>query len=181
MTTQPSPSDADLLRRAQKGDRQAFRQIYERYASQVYAFLLGYIRDPDQAEDLTQETFVRVWQALPKYREQGAFRAWLFRIARRLAIDALRHQKRHPQTSLWEVQDHQAIDPLANLERQQAVADVMKALETLKEEYRTVLVLRFLLGFSVAEAATVLGRSSGAVRVLQHRALQALRRRLQDL
>ncbi len=178
MTTRPSPSDADLIWRAQAGDRLAFRQIYERYARQVFAFLLGYLRDPDQAEDLTQETFVRVWQALPKYREQGSFRAWLFRIARRLAIDAVRRQKRHPQAPLWEVRDQHATDPLASLEHQQTVQEVMQALDTLKEEYRTVLVLRFLVGLNVAETAAVLGRSKGAVRVLQHRALQALRRRL---
>ena len=178
MTTSQSFSDADLIRQAQAGDRQAFRIIYERYAHQVYAFLLGLLRDPDLAEDLTQETFVRVWQALPNYREQGYFRAWLFRIARRLAIDAARFQKRHPKTRLWEMHDPEAVDPLEHLERQQAVQELMQALETLKEEYRLVLILRFLLDLSVSETATVLGRSQGAVRVLQHRALQALRRRL---
>lgn len=90
-----SLSDADLLRRCQAGDQRAFQVLYERYARQVYAFLLGYLKDPHLAEDVTQETFVRVWRALPRYREQGQFRAWLFRIARRLAIDAERRQRKH--------------------------------------------------------------------------------------
>lgn len=174
-------NDAILIRRCQKGDQRAFRLLYERYAPQVYGFLLGYLRDPDLAEDMTQETFVRVWQALPRYREQGQFRAWLFRIARRLAIDAERHRKARPTVPLLAPQrDAQADDPAHLLEHQQAVEELMEALGRLKPSYREVLVLRFLLDLSVAETAEVLGRSTGAVRVLQHRALHALRNQMQE-
>lgn len=173
-------NDANLIRRCQSGDQKAFRLLYERYAPQVYGFLLGYLRDPGLAEDMTQETFVRVWQALPRYREQGQFRAWLFRIARRLAIDAERHRKARPTVPLLAPQrDAQAEDPAHLLEHQQAVDELMEALGRLKPSYREVLVLRFLLDLSVAETAKVLGRSTGAVRVLQHRALRALRKQMQ--
>ncbi len=177
-------NDAELLRRCQTGDQEAFRQLYERYAPQVYAFLLGYLRDPDGAADVTQETFVRLWQALPRYREQGQFRAWLFRIARRLAIDAARSRRRRRHFPLQEIRPplrDKAKDPGEILEQKQAVEEVMAALEHLKAEYREVLVLRFLLDMNVAETAAVMGRSPGAVRVLQHRALHALRRVLSRL
>ena len=173
----PTHDDGELVRRSQAGDQEAFRALYERYAPQVYSFLLGYFHDSALAEDLTQETFVRAWEALPRYKERGYFRAWLFRIARRLAIDADRYRKIRPQTFFEEEAfPSQAQDPGEILEQKQAFNELRVALENLKKEYREVIVLRFLLGLSVAETASVMDRSQGTVRVLQHRALRALRR-----
>ncbi|NPA27398.1 MAG: sigma-70 family RNA polymerase sigma factor [Chloroflexi bacterium] len=178
-------SDAELLERARQGDQDAFRVLYQRYARRVYGFLRAYTGDPELADELVNDVFLRVWKALPKYREQQQFLAWLFRIARNAAVDKFRRQKRrawlgldallpgedvdtttpHPETAALTQEEYQRLD---------------EALQQLPETYRTVLVLRFLEGLTTAEIAQVLGRSENAVRVLQHRALKALRTKLQN-
>ncbi len=179
----PAPSDLELIDRARRGDREAFRMLYERYARRVFAFLLGYTDEVALAEDLTQEVFLRVWKHLPRYREQGQFTAWVFRIARRLATDA--HRRRRGEVPLSAVESpplalHTAVDPEAQLLHQEALVALQQALHHLNPEHRAVLTLRFLVGLNVRETAAVLQRSEGAVRVLQHRALRALRRMLRD-
>ncbi|NPA30796.1 MAG: sigma-70 family RNA polymerase sigma factor [Chloroflexi bacterium] len=173
------PPDEDLVRAARAGDALAFQALYQRYARRLYAFFLGYTGDAGLAEELVNDTFVRVWRGLPHYREEGHFRAWLFRIARNIATDAHRRRKRRP-----------AEVPLAEADRDPALAvppadagprlaDIEAVLHTLPPDYRLVLLLRFIEGLSAAEVARIMERSPEAVRVLQYRALRARRAKLQ--
>ena len=121
---------------------------------------------------------MRVWQSLPNYREQGVpFLAFLFRIARNAVIDFYRsskssaHQESIEDSPLQDLRSDPGEQAITNLEHQ----ELRRILDTMREDYRMVLVLRFLSELSPEETAQVMGRSTGAVRVLQHRALSALR------
>lgn len=178
MSDLPVVDDHQLLKSAKDGDTEAFGFLYERYAERVFRFLFAHLDNRLDAEDLTEEVFLRVWRSLPSYREQGVpFLAFVFRIARNALID---HYRRSGQTknqvSIEEITVHDGNpgpgeSAIASLERE----ELRISLEQLREDYRTVLVLRFLSELSPEETAQVMGRSAGAIRVLQHRALSALR------
>lgn len=170
--------DIQLIQLSQKGDTQAFGELYERYAQRVFRYLYAHLDNRLDAEDLTEEVFLRVWKSLGGYQEQGVpFLAFLFRVARNALIDHYRRSgKNQAETSIEDMQLSEPGDgPVeavtALLEHQQ----LRTMLEELREDYRTVLVLRFLSELSPEETARAMGRSAGAVRVLQHRALAALR------
>jgi RNA polymerase sigma-70 factor (ECF subfamily) len=167
-----------LVERAQNGDADAFGELYRLHAPAVFRFLFAHLSDRMDAEDLTVEVFFKVWRSLPNFRQQGVpFIAYLFRIARNTLIDQYRRSKHdHQMVPLEEsviLDRHQ--DPgeaaFSNMERQ----EIRNLLDQLPEDQRNVLVLRFLGGLSPNETAEVMGKSSGAVRVLQHRALASFR------
>lgn len=173
------PDDAAidvLVRRAASGDGAAFAALYDAYASRVRRFLRHQLGDADVAEELLQRTFVKMIEALPRYRSRGLpFGAWVFRIARNVVIDHRRTS--HPGVSLDAVVGHasDAGDPVAAAERGHDRARLRSALDALPPDQREVLVWRFFADLTPAETAALMGRSNGAVRVLQHRALAALR------
>ena len=178
MAQQQPVADIQLIQRSQQGDTQAFGDLYERYAARVFRYLYAHLDNRLDAEDLTEDVFLRVWKSLGGYQEQGVpFLAFLFRVARNALIDHYRRSgKNQAETS---IEDMQLSEPgtgpveavAALLEHQQLRA----MLTELREDYRTVLVLRFLSELTPEETAHAMGRSAGAVRVLQHRALAALR------
>ena len=176
--------DCLLLEAAQKGQVEAFGELYERHAETIFRFLQAHLGNRLDAEDLTEEVFLRSWQALPFYRQQGIpFSAYLLRIARNALTDHYRRSARRGRHSSIDVEESLP-DPrtepseavLARIERQELV----KLLQGMNADYRTVLVLRFFSNLSPSETALVMDRSAGAVRVLQHRALAALRKLLKQ-
>lgn len=177
--------DAQLLQIAQNGETEAFGELYGRYAPTVFRFLYAHINDRMDAEDLTEEVFLRVWRRLSSYSEQGVpFLAFLFRIARNTLIDHYRRSGRSKSSMSLDDgkplpdMDHDPGDlAMTNLQHQ----EIRRILGRLREDYRTVLVLRFLSDLSPEETAHVMGRSEGAVRILQHRALTALRNLLEGI
>ncbi len=182
VTEQHVTDDAGLLRQAQDGDGEAFGVLYGRYARQVHRYLYAHLNDRMDAEDLTEEVFLKVWQRLSEYREQGVpFVAFLMRVAHNVLIDHYRGSGRaavEPLTEESTLRDGR-LDPgdqvLANLEHQ----ELRRTISQLRQDYRLVLVSRFLSGLSPEETAQAMGKSAGAVRVLQHRALDALRKLLE--
>ena len=157
---------------------EAVGELYDRHHTRIFRYLWSRLRDPHLAEDLTGEVFVRMVRDLPGYRPRGIpFRAWLYRIAHNLAVDQQRSQGRHPLVSLDDAECLQAEgqDPEARAERQITVERVERALETLDPTQREVIVLRFLVGLSLREAAAALDKTVGAIKSLQHRGLVALR------
>lgn len=170
--------DHQLLMAAKDGDTEAFGTLYERYADRIFLYLFGRVSNHLDAEDITEDVFLRVWRSLPNYNEQGVpFPAYLFSVARNALIDHYRRSGRvKGQVSIDDIPlpDHRpgpGESALSNSEREELRAK----LGQLRDDYRTVLELRFLAGLSPDETARVMGRSPGAVRVLQHRALAALR------
>lgn len=174
--------DRQLLSAAKDGDAEAFGVLYERYAERVFRFLFAHVDNRLDAEDITEDVFLRVWRSLPNYREQGVpFLAFLFRIARNALIDHYRRSgKAKGQVSIEDLtlRDNNpgpGESAISSLERE----ELRVSLEQLRDDYRMVLVLRFLSELSPDETAQVMGRTPGAVRVLQHRALASLRSMLE--
>jgi RNA polymerase sigma-70 factor (ECF subfamily) len=174
---------ARLVAAFQSGDGDAFGQLYVRYFDRVYTYMRVVYRDTHEAEDATQQVFMKVLEALGRYeRRSQPFRAWLFVIGRNYAIGDLRKLRRlepiAPEQMLArhesEEHDHAAQETLDWITDR----ELLMFVERLPEAQRQVLVLRFLLDLTHSEVATVLARSPDDVRGLQHRALVFLRQRL---
>ena len=176
-------TDQDLMLALKAGDRAAFEELYRRYRDRLHAFLVRYTGDPSTAQDLFQETFLRVFRDRARYEPRAAFATWLFTIARNLFLDSLKR----PGAAVTSAQSDAAMravpdpapGPLQNLERREADAALRQALASLPEEERAILLLSRFEGLRYAQIAEILGMSEGTVKVRAHRALQALRQALQ--
>ncbi len=171
------PSLERLALSARDGDATAFAGLYAACAPAVFRYGYARSRNPADAEDLLQQTFLRVVEALPRYEDRGLpFRAWLFRICRSVAVDA--HRRRRPQVPLddaIELVDAGAGRGAIGWGR---LAEVLVAIEGLTLEQRQAIELRFFADLSARDAGVVMGRDEAAVRALQSRAIATLRRRL---
>ncbi|MCU0483192.1 MAG: sigma-70 family RNA polymerase sigma factor [Chloroflexi bacterium] len=170
-----------LVAAARAGDADAFAAVYEALAPRVHRYLRYRVPDPDQAEELLQQVFLQMIAALPRFEPRGLpFAAWVFRIARNAVIDAGR--ARRPSLPIELAHDVPSEvpgpDELAVAGDEQA--GLRDALGRLPRDQHDVLVYRFYGGLSPREVAPLMDRSEGAVRVLQHRALGALRRLLEE-
>jgi RNA polymerase sigma-70 factor (ECF subfamily) len=154
----------------------AFGTLYRRYVDRVYGYSFYLLGDHHDAEDVTERTFLSALAAIGRYRDEGAtFRAWLFRIAHNELANALRARSRHGAASLDAVDEPTAPnDPAGLFGAAEERRRLARALGRLSDDRRQVIVLRFLDGLTAREIGAVLGRSEGAVRVLQHRALRDL-------
>ncbi|HET8777625.1 MAG TPA: RNA polymerase sigma factor [Candidatus Limnocylindria bacterium] len=168
------PDLADVL--AAQVDRAAFGALYRRYLDRVYGYCYYLLGDHHDAEDVTERTFMAALAAIDGYRDEGAsFRSWLFRIAHNQLVNALRSRRRRRASSLDEVVEPVSdADPAGFVGMAEESRRLRRALDALPEDRRQVVVLRFVDGLSAREIGAVLGRSEGAVRVLQHRALRQL-------
>lgn len=170
-------SDEALMEEVRAGSASAFQVLYQRHRGAVFSFLLHSLGDRPAAEDLLQETFLRVFQGRERYRPTARFKTWLFTIARHLLID--RHRKRGEAVGL----DDRALEaltdptssPLAAAEAQELGQRVADALARLPPGQREVLLLVRFGGLSAEEVARITSASVGAVRVTLHRALRRLR------
>ena len=171
--------DAALVDQAIAGDREAFGDLYERHVGRVYRYLFRLVQNVDGAQDLTEQTFLRALEAIHRYEERGVpFVAWLLRIAHNLYINDGRLQRYNPL--IRDNQDGKGESPELCCEARARAEEVMQAVRALGEDQPQVLILRFIEGLSYADTARILGKSVGAVRVAQYRALRALRQRLED-
>ena len=174
--------DKELVEKAQAGNVDAFGILYERYAPAIFRYLYAHLLNRMDAEDLTGEVFLKTWQSLSGYRQRGTpFLAFLFRIAHNALIDHFRRARQRDQqsmTDLEEVLKDANPGPAELTGTRLEHQELLKVMSHLNEDYQTVLVLRFLSELSPEETAQVMQRSSGSIRVLQHRALEALRKQL---
>jgi RNA polymerase sigma-70 factor (ECF subfamily) len=172
-------SEEALVYRAQSGDADALVELYQRHAPAIFRYFLFRVSERASAEDLTGEVFERMVAALPRYEQRGLpFAAWLFRIAHDRWVD---HQRRaqHRQTEpLSEWLETDAPGTEAQALAHAAHAELWAQLAALTDEQRQVIQLRFVEGYNLEECAQLLGKTTGAVKALQHRALQQLARKL---
>jgi RNA polymerase sigma-70 factor, ECF subfamily len=166
--------DRGLVRAAQKGDESAFRQLVERYQRRIYQLALGMTKDPDDAMDIAQETFVRVHKYLPSFKGDSSFFTWTYRIATNLCLDAQRKKGRTERVDVEEGDEAEieaAMDPpshaLAGPQRQalneELKGKIDEALAGLSENHRAILLLREVEGLSYEELAKVLEIRKGTV------------------
>ena len=170
-------TDAALVLAAKGGDASAFGELYERYRDAIYRFCLARTGTSHDAEDLTADVFVKAMKSLDRYQDRGLpFAAFLYRIARNAAIDRSRTLKQPLSVDglLVEPSSKQDVEAEASLAVEKSI--LLAALSKLKPEHRDVISLRFIEGYAALEVAQMLGKTEGAIRTLQHRALERLRK-----
>jgi RNA polymerase sigma-70 factor, ECF subfamily len=177
MTTEIT--DADLLARARRGDESAFRALVDRYEPVVAATVIGMLGRGDDAEDVGQETFIRFYDALDRFRGDSSLKTYLVRIAMNLSLNALQRRRRgalrfvsrdEPGRTLREP----AAEPLAGGEAEERQAVVRRAIASLGEKHQAVVVLRVLQSLSTRETAEALGVPEGTVLSRLSRAMKEL-------
>ncbi len=175
----PHVSDSELVIRAKAGDESAFTQIYERYAPAIYRYIYFRLGEPELAEDLQAEVFLRMLEGIHRYEDRGwPISAWLYRIARDRTIDTMRRRRIRQHVSL-EAWGGSCDGPEISVGAQLEFEELSRTLDDLTDEQRQVIQLRFMADLSIQEVAKKMGRTEGSVKALQHRGLQSLQRRLQ--
>jgi RNA polymerase sigma-70 factor (ECF subfamily) len=166
-----------LVELAQRGDSEAFGQVYDLYVDSVYRYVYYRLGSHQLAEDLTSETFLRALRRIDSFTWQGRdIGAWFVTIARNLVTDHFKSSRFRLEVTTAEMLDRDRADDGIEdtvVERMQHV-ELLKAVRQLRHDQQECIVLRFLQGLTVAETAEVMGRSDGAVKQLQLRAVRAL-------
>ncbi len=171
-----------LVQRAQNGDGAAFAVLYDVFAPRLYRFFRFRVPAADAAEDMTQRVFLKMVEQLPNYEARGIpFAAWIFRVARNTWIDEERTT--HPSVPIEDISESASETDGPELLAMASVESEMlrEAIASLPADQREVIACRFFAGLTSHETAAQMGRSEGSVRVMQHRALAALRQRLPNI
>ena len=178
-------SDQNLIAGFLRGDQDLFKVLVDRYFRQIYAFIYGYVKDTDAAEDVTQDTFVKVWKNIKKFDRKKSFKVWLYQIAKNTALDFLKKRKMFNFSDLSEEKVLDVIDETASpddiLESQHDSQQISKAMETLPVAYQEVLNLYYRNNFNFREIAEIMKESINTVKSRHRRALLLLKERLNGL
>jgi RNA polymerase sigma-70 factor (ECF subfamily) len=183
--SEPTASGAEvrrLVERAQQGDRQALEELYLIHFDRIYSYLHMSVGNRHDAEDLTTQTFLKMLESIGRFRWQSApFSAWLFRIAHNLAMDHFRARRRwQPEEEVPEPPGDE--EQSAELAAMQSLGrqSMLELIENLSHEQQQVLTLKFVFNFPNADVATILNKTEGAIKSLQHRALVSLQKQLEQ-
>ncbi len=175
-----------LIQRCQQGDRIAYEHIFLKHKDTVYNVAYGMLSNVEDARDMTQEVFIRVFEKISQFRFKSSFSTWLYRIVVNMCLNEFRKRQRH-DLKVTEFKDYyERMRPSINtpedvLLKKERQRQVQQALSTLKDAHRTILVLREIEGFSYEELANVLQCSIGRVKSRLHEARMELRRRYKRL
>ena len=180
-----SPSDRALIERARTGDDRAFRDLVERHESRVAATVIGMLGPGDDAEDVGQETFIRLYRSLDRFRGDSSLGTYLTRIAINLSLTALKKRKRRlsrfvSQDATESDRPEASWDPRDQLERTEDVRRVRAAVGRLAPDHRAVVVLRMIDGYSTRETAEILEIPLGTVMSRLARAMGRLEREMKE-
>lgn len=174
-----------LLYRLRKKDRQAFAELYDAYVTPIYRYVYFKVTNRHDAEDITSEIFLKAWNyILETTSDIGNLRALLYKVARNVTIDFYRRRARsdmpHDDEQLLRIPDHRQQSLLVEAEARAEWQRIEPLLRKMKDEYREVLLLKYVEGLSTSEIARIMDKSSGAVRVLLHRALAVAQQLVQQ-
>jgi RNA polymerase sigma-70 factor (ECF subfamily) len=175
---------ARLVERAAGGDFEAFGELYNIHLDRIYRYVFYQVKDKMTAEDLIEEIFVKAWKAIGSYRGKGqAFSSWLYRIAHNYLVDYFRKSQKRKfldmeRRSLEMETAATVASPEQESERKAVRQELMEAISYLRDNQRQVILLKFVEGLDNREIGEIMGKSQGAVRILQMRALATLRKRL---
>ena len=168
-----------ILAAARAGDPAALGHLYEFYVRPVFRYLHSQISDTADAEDVTSQTFLSAFEALPRYRHQGHFAAWLFTIARRKATDHFR--RRRAQIDFDDLaMPADGPDPASHVIRSQDLQDLSKRIKALSHEEQDILLLRYVADLSFADIGALIGKSEEAAKKSLYRLLARLRGQMEN-
>jgi RNA polymerase sigma-70 factor, ECF subfamily len=169
-----------LVRRAQQLDGQACAQLYEAYFDKIYRYIVMRVGNETEAEDLTQQVFMKMLHSISSYKAKGVpFSSWLYRIAHNGVVDYLRQKSKKTTVDIEGLQlPYEGEDTQHRLEKEVDIAQLKAATQRLTPAQQEVLSLRFTGELSITECAAIMGKSEGAIKALQHAAVQSLRRAL---
>lgn len=181
--------DSALVRLAREGSVAACEELIRRYQDRIYTVAYSYVHDADEALDITQDTFLRMIEGLPRFREQANLYTWLYRIVVNRCIDRGRKKNRQPPpTSIQDLEPDRAAEltetraslcPEAALEAQELREEIQKAIGAVPEIYRMPVILADVQGLSMAEIAQILRCPVATVRTRLHRGRTVIRQRLE--
>lgn len=181
--------DSELVRLARRGKVAASQELIRRYQDRIYTVALSYVQDPDEAIDITQDTFLRMLAGLPRFQERSSFSTWLNRIVVNRCIDWHRRRDRHPPPASLEAMTaagvefpdpRRALCPSEVLEAKELREEIRAAIAAVPVPMRTAVILADLQGLSMAEIAEILRCPIGTVKTRLHRGRLIIRERLRD-
>jgi RNA polymerase sigma-70 factor, ECF subfamily len=177
-------ADGDLVVRSQRGDRDAFEELVRRHAAGLYAVVLRLLSDRHEAEEVTQETFIRAWRGIAGFKREAQFFTWLYRIG---VNEAHRRASRRPPAGVISSLEEDAAEPFDRAQGPHGHAEqtdlrhaLERAIRTLEPAYRAPLILRDIEGLSTAQAAAIMGLGEAAFKSRLHRARLAVREAIDD-
>jgi len=180
-----------LIARALKGDQKAYESLLVRHRKAIFHVVTKIVRNPDEAQDLVQETFMKAFNALASYRSEYRFSTWLYKIAANCAIDFVRKKRiealsldRPIQTKDGQVEfelPDRTWDPERNLVRKQKLKSIDEAIDSLPDKYREVIIYRHKDDKSYEEIADILGTPVGTVKARIFRARELLKKKLKSI
>ena len=177
--TEARSKDAELVAQAKAGNVEAYGELYERYLDPIYRYIKTRVAGDQVAEDLTEMVFLRTFERLDKYQERGhPFSSFLYQVARNQLVDHYRRKKEEVSLEAAQHVEHPEGSMDESVIKQDQINELHNAIEKLPEDYQDVIRFRILMDMPTAEVASWLERSEGAVRVLLHRALHALREKV---
>jgi RNA polymerase sigma-70 factor (ECF subfamily) len=169
-----------LIKDAIRGISSAFGTLYDHYQPMIYRFILVKVASREEAEDITHQVFLSAWQNVRTYKHRGhPFSSWLYQIARNQVIDHYRSKK--SDASLDAIDPEYFIAPASmssDLMMKLDVEKVRRAVGDLKQDYQDVVIMRFIEDISLKETAAIMGKTEGAIKLIQHRAIKELQRLL---
>lgn len=172
-----SVPEEELIKRAKEGDREAWGHLYELYIDKVYRYIASRV-EPMEAEDITEQVFLKAFQSIHSFKLKGIpFSSFLFTLARNLLIDWKRKEGARQRYITKEIAPPQ-FNPEEMAEKRMMMEEMKKAIDKLTPAQQEVIRLRFAAGLSCEETAKIMGKSIGAIKALQHTALNNLRRML---
>lgn len=182
--SEEDPEDLELVRRASKGDRLALDRLILKYQSRVYHFCYRMVNNAEEAEELTQDVFVKLFSNLKRFRQESKFSTWLFQIAKNLSLNKLKYLKIRRYYSMQSLDEPRRLessevsaemaderkDAQTYFEDLELQALIQKKIAELRSDYRTALILRDIDGLSYEEIAKIMHLAQGTVKSRIHRA-----------
>lgn len=184
-------SDQELVRASRRGDKEAFRELVERYQRKVVAVALGMVHNREDAVEIGQETFVKAFENLDRFKGESSFYTWLYRIVVNRAIDFQRRERRHPTVGLEDwggsgegyeelLKEERLTDPYHQAQAREVGERVSEAINELTPDHKAVILLREVEGLSYDEISRVMQCSKGTVMSRLHYARKKLQKKLKD-
>jgi RNA polymerase sigma-70 factor, ECF subfamily len=187
-------SDRELVRACRRGDKEAFRELVERYQRKIVAVALGMVHNREDAIEIAQETFVKAYENLHKFKGESSFYTWLYRIVVNRAIDFQRRERRHPTVWLEDrafaggtgepyeetLKEERLTDPYQEASAHEIGDRVREAIDELTPDHKAVILLREVEGLSYDEISRVMQCSKGTVMSRLHYARKKLQKKLKD-